>query len=187
MRPTYGSFVSAPSSSLLRFLRSQSQDICFFTPNSKSTFCHHSSHRPTQPHPRSHDADRYRSTARSFTTSQRCQATVEASLFNLEFLRQSSKQSYAQVSTEYHTLLKRLWHLGRRVKTTTLKPDDLPRLPGFLNEANSSILGRSKVGKPSNAHILRCTEINENGDVTLVNGQFKKSELTARVGICAIS
>lgn len=183
MRPLYGSFVSAPSSSLLRFLRSQSQDVCFFTPNSKSTFCHLSSRRSTRPLSRNHDADRYRSTTRSFATSQRRRATVEASLFNLECLRQSPKQSYIRASPEYHTLLKRLWHLGTRTRAPDLKPDDLPPLPSLLNDANSSILGRSKVGKPSNAHILRCTEINENGDVTLVNGQFKKSELIAKVGI----
>lgn len=182
----YGSFVSAPSSSLLRFLRFQSQDTSFFTPSSKFALCHHS-HRPTKPRFRNHDADRYRSTARNFTTSQRRQATVEASLFNLEFLRQNSKQCCAQANTEYHTLLKRLWHLKKQMGASGLKSDDLPPLPSFLNGANSSILGRSKVGKPANAHILRCTEINENGDVTLVNGQFKKSELIAKVGICAIA
>lgn len=183
MRPLYGSFVSAPSSSLLRFLRSQSQDVCFFTPSSKSTVCPLSSYRSTRPLSRNHDADRYRSTTRSFATSQRRRATVEASLFNLECLRQSPKQSYTRASPEYHTPLKRLWHLGTRTRASDLKPDDLPPLPSFLNDANSSILGRSKVGKPSNAHILRCTEINENGDVTLVNGQFKKSELIAKYGL----
>lgn len=176
MRPMYGSFVSAPSSSLLWFLRSQSQDICFFTPNSKSAFCHHCSLRPSQPVSCRHDTDRYRSTARSFTTSRRHQATVEASLLNLDFLRQSPKQSYTQTSSEYHTLLRRLWHPGGSVRASGRKPDDLRPLPG------SSILSRSKVGKPLNAHILRCTEVNENGDVTLLNEQFKKSELIAKVG-----
>lgn len=183
----YGSFVSAPSSSLLRFLRSQSQDLCFFTPNSKSTFCHHSSHRPTQSLSRSHDSDRFRSTVRSFTTSQRRQATVEASLFNLEFLRPSPNQGYAQASTDYHTLIERFWPLKGRMRASGLKPDDLPPLPGLLNEANSSILGRSKVWKPPNAHILKCTEIDENGNVTTVNGHYKKSELIANVGICSMA
>lgn len=180
MRPRYGSFVSAPSSSVLRFLRSQSQDICFFTPNSRSTFCHHS-HRPTNKISHSHDADRYRSIVRSFTTSQHRQATVEASLFNLEFLKQSPIQSYAPAPVEYHTLLKSL----RRAPD--LEPDDQPSTPSFLNEANCSILGRNKVGKSSNAHILRCAELDENGKVTDVNMQWKKSELIAKVCVCAVA
>lgn len=173
MRPTCGSFVSAPSSSLLRFLRSQSQDLCFFTPNSKSTFRHHS-HRPTKPLSRSHDSERYRLVARRFTTSQRRQATVEASFFNRELFRQSP-----------HNLLKPLWRLRGRLRASTPRSDEFPPLPKYLNEANSTILGRSKAGKPSNAHILRCTEIDENGRAPDGNREFKKSELIAKVGICA--
>lgn len=37
-------------------------------------------------------------------------------------------------------------------------------------------------GKAANELRLRCTEINEVGNVTLVNGEFKKSELIAKVG-----
>ncbi|MCJ1462410.1 hypothetical protein MMC07_001011 [Pseudocyphellaria aurata] len=120
---------------------------------------------------------RYRSSARNFTTSQRRQATVEASLFNLEFLKPTPIQSYAPAPAEYHTLLKKL----RRAPD--LEPDDHPSTPSFLNEANSSILGRNKVGKSSNAHTLRCAELDENGKVTDVNMQWKKSELIAKYGL----
>jgi len=44
-------------------------------------------------------------------------------------------------------------------------------------------LGRSLAGKASNELKLRCTEFDENGNVTLVNGEFKKSELIAKVSI----
>lgn len=44
-------------------------------------------------------------------------------------------------------------------------------------------LGRSLAGKASNELKLRCTEFDENGNVTLVNGEFKKSELIAKVFI----
>ena len=41
--------------------------------------------------------------------------------------------------------------------------------------------GRSKTGKAGNEMKLRCTEIDENGNVTTVNAEFKKSELIAKV------
>ncbi|KAF2097833.1 Mg2+ transporter protein, partial [Rhizodiscina lignyota] len=37
--------------------------------------------------------------------------------------------------------------------------------------------------KPANELRLRCTEFDEKGDVTLVNGEFKKSELIAKYGL----
>ncbi|KAL8732360.1 MAG: hypothetical protein Q9166_002758 [cf. Caloplaca sp. 2 TL-2023] len=49
--------------------------------------------------------------------------------------------------------------------------------------ANGTSFGRSKAGKAANELRLRCTEVNENGDVTLVNGEFKKSELIAKYGL----
>jgi magnesium transporter len=67
--------------------------------------------------------------------------------------------------------------LKRRSGQTALKPDDLPSLTGFLDEgAETSMfnLGRSLAGKASNELKLRCTEFDENGNVTLVNGEFKR-------------
>ncbi|KAI4172963.1 MAG: hypothetical protein LQ343_003250 [Gyalolechia ehrenbergii] len=61
--------------------------------------------------------------------------------------------------------------------------EELPSLPSFLDDAGGTSLGRSKTGKAANELRLRCTEINENGDVTLVNGEFKKSELIAKYGL----
>ncbi|MCJ1364568.1 hypothetical protein MMC16_003680 [Acarospora aff. strigata] len=69
---------------------------------------------------------------------------------------------------------------------TALKPDDLPPLRSFLEEgAETSMfnLGRNLSGKASNELKLRCTEFDENGNVTLVNGEFKKSELIAKYGL----
>ncbi|KAI9768958.1 MAG: magnesium ion transporter [Geoglossum simile] len=74
---------------------------------------------------------------------------------------------------------------GRKPKTV-LKPDDLPPLGGFPDEGvDSSIfnLGRGLPGKGANEPKLRCTEFDENGNVTLVNGEFKKSELIAKFGL----
>ncbi|KAI6983493.1 cora-domain-containing protein [Hortaea werneckii] len=61
-----------------------------------------------------------------------------------------------------------------------LLQDDLPPLPGFLDD--SAGLGGRKI-KPSNELKLRCTEFDENGNVTLVNGEFRKSELIAKYSL----
>ncbi|KAI7200088.1 cora-domain-containing protein [Hortaea werneckii] len=61
-----------------------------------------------------------------------------------------------------------------------LLQDDLPPLPGFLDDSVG--LGGRKI-KPSNELKLRCTEFDENGNVTLVNGEFRKSELIAKYSL----
>lgn len=42
-------------------------------------------------------------------------------------------------------------------------------------------LGRTLAAKSHDEPRLRCTEFDENGNVTLVNGEFRKSELCAKV------
>ena len=198
-----GANISAPSSSLLRFLRSQTENICFFTPNApKSIPCL----RPTAGYSRSRSIQPKRA-SRHFSTNPKCQATVESSMLNLDFLHSGSRKdssffptlakparpgvvishktqdglrTYRWASSAARPLLARLWPLKRRKLDTALKPDDLPPLPGFLEEAGGTTLGRS-AGKVSNELKLRCTEFDENGKVTLMNGEFKKSELIAKV------
>lgn len=42
-------------------------------------------------------------------------------------------------------------------------------------------IGRSLSAKGTNELRIRCTEFDVNGDVTLVNGEFRKQELIAKV------
>ncbi|KAI7219679.1 cora-domain-containing protein [Hortaea werneckii] len=56
----------------------------------------------------------------------------------------------------------------------------LLHLPRFLDDSVG--LGGRKI-KPSNELKLRCTEFDENGNVTLVNGEFRKSELIAKYSL----
>jgi hypothetical protein len=42
-------------------------------------------------------------------------------------------------------------------------------------------MGRGFAAKAANEPRLRCTELDGNGNVTLVSGEFKKSELIAKV------
>ena len=195
MRPALGTNVPPPSSTLLRFLRQQNEEILFFTSNSSthSRLGRASPQRLTRRQPAS---------ARHLTTSPCRQATVESNIFNLDFLRPaaavaSSKSSSREgldrhgipvshanggsryVSTESGQW--RNWWTQKIKKEKGWKPGDLPPLPNFWDDVGSGS-GRSKLGKAGNELRLRCTEIDENGNVTTVNGEFKKSELMDKVG-----
>ena len=58
---------------------------------------------------------------------------------------------------------------------------DLPPLPNFLDDVGGMHLGRNKTGKAGNELKLRCTELDVKGNVTLMDGEFKKTELIAKV------
>lgn len=70
----------------------------------------------------------------------------------------------------------RPWNRIRQKPAGPLQPNDLPA-PSLLDD-NASL---SRIVKPTNELQLRCTEFDELGRVTLVNGAFKKSELIAKV------
>lgn len=199
MSLTYGACASA-SILLPRMLRSQTQEIRFFTPSLSISFLR--LNWLSQPLSRRYGNNLCWSSARNLSTSHYDQAIV-ASILNLDFLRPSHRKGTwnspdlappsshnvrtsarplrIHVSKHSRSFLQWCWPPTKKPGESALRPDDLPLLPSFLNDANGSILGRSKVGKPSNELKLRCTEVNENGDVTLVNGEFKKSELIAKV------
>ncbi|KAI9889854.1 MAG: magnesium ion transporter [Vezdaea aestivalis] len=64
--------------------------------------------------------------------------------------------------------------LGRRKKKSEVEVED----GSMFN------LSRSRVGKAAGNELkLRCTEFDDNGKVTLVNGEFKKTELIAKYGL----
>ncbi|MCJ1401663.1 magnesium ion transporter [Xylographa trunciseda] len=73
-----------------------------------------------------------------------------------------------------------LWTIKRQKAKNDTK--DLPPLPRYSGDGHGPALGFSS-GKASNELKLRCTVFDENGNVTLVNGEFKKSELIATYGL----
>jgi magnesium transporter len=80
--------------------------------------------------------------------------------------------------------LRQLLGLKQAKHEPKLKPDDLPAnatLGEDGQEGNLFYVGRTLTAKAPNELRLRCTEFDENGNVTLVNGEFKKSELIAKV------
>ena len=89
------------------------------------------------------------------------------------------------MSTNSQSFLQRLFSFRGRQNSSRLHPSDLP--PGQNSEDSSSQLfnlSRSVSRSTSGADLkLRCTEFDANGSVTLVLGEFKKSELIAKYGL----
>ncbi|KAF6222507.1 hypothetical protein HO173_013398 [Letharia columbiana] len=70
-----------------------------------------------------------------------------------------------------------------RKENSALKSSGSPALPSFLDDTGSTHFGRRKTLKGPNELKLRCTEFDENGNVTFMDGEFKKSELIAKYGL----
>ncbi|KAJ9311388.1 hypothetical protein DTO271D3_8365 [Paecilomyces variotii] len=199
---------AAPSASLLRFLRSQSDALCFFTANPNA--CTRASREPWPQHKNSGNVSMGRISRWTNIDPVPCQASLEASL--LPVLNPLSKTvntsrsphhsvqrptalsplSFSEfsrnASTKSRPLLRRLLDL-RRAKATDgpkLNRSGMPQVTTALDdgaEGNLFNLGRTLAAKASNEVRLRCTEFDGNGNVTLVNGEFKKSELIAKYGL----
>lgn len=208
MRPTLHS--SVPSSTLLKFLRLQSESICFFSPNLRPGFIFDHA-APRGPLPRSHiGLTASKSSTRRLSTAAVGNDTIEAGFLNLDFLwprapsiqgplpnlsrnvtrfKESGcsnalpSQRYASSSrsAKWH---EKLWGPTSKKGGGPLQPDDLPGPLGSLMEDGSDSIfskGRSISAKAAAQPILRCTELDENGNVVLASGEFKKSELIAKV------
>lgn len=193
----------APSRSLLRFLRVQSE-VAFFNHSNIATHavkapgCHASAANIGRP--------------RSLTTAceQKHAATLEASLLDLQPLLRRLTRREARHTTrasrfsttgatarsadaEDDTSIKKtkqdasapswqekLWGVSAKKGGKPLKPDDLPGREDFDHGAMFNI-PRSLSAKMSLDPRLRCTEVDEHGKVILVDGEFKKTELIAKV------
>ena len=212
----------APSSTLLRFLKSQSDGLCFFTANPRGFIFDHAAPRGPPRSPRL-NSQRIAPPSRCLSTTALNPTALEAGFLNLDFLWPQVATPVTQVnprhkarrgswwtdlsytsqrhasndpkgwhasnngkgwhgSSDSRGWLRHLW--GRKQKMPKpLKSDDLP-LGSFLEEGGDAPIfsrGRNMSPKSANEAKLRCTEFDENGNVVLVNGEFKKSELIAKV------
>lgn len=194
--------MSVPSVSVLYFLGSQSEPACSFTFSTRAIACPTSQcqgvkvAQRTVPHV-------LPSLRRHVATSSPRQASVESSFLNLDFLRPYSERgpsrSYALASrspqapfgflgeprnaSRYASTDSRpLW---RKPSTWKLRKEKQAlKTPSFLDDASNTSFGRRKTVKGANELRLRCTEFDENGNVTFMDGEFRKSELIAKV--CAV-
>lgn len=192
-----------PSPRLLRFLRLQSESLGFFgwshdaTTNlgqaARRVLC--AARRQQKNSPRlDHTMD--------FSQN----ATLQAGMLDLDSLIRSRgtqpSQSIRQRNLPYFlpniglrynssnrpptkcqtTWRDKLWGFGARKKAKPLEPDDLPNDSERGPDHNSMFNTRRQLSqKAALEPRLRCTEVDENGNVILVDGEFKKSELIARV------
>ncbi|KAF2773569.1 cora-domain-containing protein [Teratosphaeria nubilosa] len=144
---------SAPSPSLLRFLRCQLEaqhSSCAFQTRSLTT----TTHTCLTP----------RSRIDCFGNRDPC-ATATRGFSTTGALRDG--------------FWRRLRNSQQKTSQNRLRQGDLPALPGFLDDAG---LG-GRVIKLGNELKLRCTEFDEHGNVTLVNGEFRKSELIQKYSL----
>lgn len=191
------SALRAPSSSLLEYLRIQS-DICFFSPSSSLALDHAR---------KSKIAARSSPKPRCLSTTVPRKATLEARFLNLGSFNWPGKNSSKIHSDEssrnrklasimaqrtastnakkwhYTKWYKKLWSPRSSKHGTPLQHDDLPSNYGSEegNDTSMFSLGRHISAKAAAQPKLRCTELDENGNVVLASGEFKKSELIAKV------
>ena len=197
---------SAPSPCLLRFLRSQTEAVClFFSSNHSTSSFEHRTCQNRAPWP----SPRGRVTNWTQLHSARSIAQLEASLLPFDILpsfsppqannRFVSLSSYSAsplsrnglrvsppyrryASTKSRHFLRRLLDFKRSKESA--KRNIAPELTPFVDdgvEGNLFNLGRTLSAQTLNEPRLRCTEFDENGNVTLVNGEYRKSELIAKV------
>ncbi|KAH8431576.1 CorA family magnesium transporter [Aspergillus melleus] len=193
-----------PSTSLLRFLRSQTDSLLYFTANPST--CDLPARKSSRGRP-SRVLQLEASSNWTHLNPARCQATLEAGL--LPSLRKSQSQSQGPSryrvsldqrpcavlsplnplssrasSSHSRPLLRRLFDL--RHGKTAAEPKHRNPGPALIDEGTEGSLnfgGRLLAAKASNEPRLRCTEFDSNGNVTLVNGDFRKSELIAKYGL----
>ncbi|KAL4883876.1 hypothetical protein BJY04DRAFT_183429 [Aspergillus karnatakaensis] len=180
---------SVPSASLLRFLRAQSESALTKQPSA----CRHASTKfPTRSpnllpsYKTSNPAlcERQPRQTRLFSNvalpsqarvAPRCHLTSPAAFEPLSKSHQSRNFS----STKARSVLRKLF--GRNKAAA----ENRHRGPSLLDDGGDGGLGlaRALAAKASNELRLRCTEFDINGNVTLMNGEFRKSELIAKYGL----
>ncbi|KAG5917100.1 magnesium ion transporter [Claviceps africana] len=94
----------------------------------------------------------------------------------------SGKKSESKSAHEL-TWQERLWGSGAKKGSKPLKPDDLPAHDDFEHGSSMFTSRRVLSAKAALEPRLRCTEVDEHGKVILVDGEFKKTELIAKFGL----
>lgn len=173
---------SVPSASLLRFLRSQS-DVSI-----ASAAC-------AQPRPRLRCQVQFatgssRRSSSLVRPSQSQYALVSAGdsiIGTYSRPKATSSRPISEplilsrnTSTTRRPLLRRLFDLRRNKNAEHKNARPGPALIDDTAEGMFNI-GRGLAARASNELRIRCTEFDNNGNVTLVNGEFRKLELIAKV------
>lgn len=202
--------MSAPSRSLLRFLRSQSESVCFFSanpspgklqrPGGRAELAHKSSTISNRRHISSTSLKeaRARTSYLDELWPRHCESSpkvlppphhyhqdhnLHRTTTASSGIRHASKKSPRSLG-----LFQRLLNVRGKnaaLNRRMLYKDDLP-IGHSYDDPSAQLfnLARALSKNPSGADLkLRCTEFDSNGSVTLVSGEFKKSELIAKYGL----
>ena len=194
----------APSPSLLRFLRAQSQGLSFFDTNHGVKCTLRASSGALLQQPPCNMARQSRQWSRTLCTSKpKKSAVMQAGLWDLDailpksFQKQRSLVDRAKTSRVPNTqrylssdrmpsaICRPSWRemlWGRATgKPRPLNPEDLPSRDERGGPGSIFSPSRTQAAKAALEPRLRCTEVDENGEVILTDGEFKKSELIAKV------
>ncbi|SPO00012.1 probable Mitochondrial inner membrane magnesium transporter mrs2 [Cephalotrichum gorgonifer] len=173
-----------PSDTLLRFLRAQSQDLSSVYPRCGSS---------SQSRHASSLARRHRASPQSIATSpnailprewrpfRRCCAPVaRTGSAPISTTRRVSGRYDIQDDKDEGSITwqERLWGMAARRGSKPLKPDDLPGRDDDMFSPRRTMSAKAAL-EPR----VRCTEVDENGETTITDGEFKKTELIAKYGL----
>ncbi|KAF2017366.1 cora-domain-containing protein [Aaosphaeria arxii CBS 175.79] len=98
--------------------------------------------------------------------------------------RDTCHRAFSTTATDHASWLP--FRQRRRQRAPSI-PTPSPPLSSFLDDATPNSLngigGLGRVSRSANELKMRCTELDEHGNVTMVSGEFKKSELIAKYGL----
>jgi len=177
-----------PSPTVLKFLRGQKDGFGLCIANSKNPrtnqYCggrlmHHGATYITSVHGR-------RISIRTMSTSGTIGNSIESSLFSLNSIwARKSRGNQVQAAPSFwyaydaccigREALHDIRTAGSRAASTSSNGKDSGGFWRFKKDKPKAS------SRPGNDQKLRCTEFDENGNVVLVNGEFKKTELIAKV------
>lgn len=92
-----------------------------------------------------------------------------------------AKDAVDQTQSDGKSWQEKLWGFTARRGAKPLRPDDLPGHHENCDEPSMFHSRRTMAAKAALEPRLRCTEVDETGNVIMVDGEFKKTELIAKV------
>ncbi|RWA11963.1 hypothetical protein EKO27_g3150 [Xylaria grammica] len=178
-----------PSARLLRFLRQQTESLNFFCPNHDLSSLSVGQARKIQCLSRYQQAS-LRAGILDFEAfiPARSPRIVRAKRlappnFALRCQHNLPARQPTPCKPAWQERLLGLWGFRTRRPGKPLEPNDLPEADHEGGNNSMFNTPRQLSKKAASEPRLRCTEVDENGNVILVDSEFKKSELIARFGL----
>lgn len=167
----------APSAALLRFLRRQvgHGSNHASAPSAPSQRCRRAFRAAGQPRRQNDDGDP-RSNPRNTNLAPLWEQSTRELHGRRPLMLQCQVRSLSSTVSNRAWSWQHLWHKPRDDRDGN--GHGLPPLASFFDDSNQGLYRRLKA---ANEPRLRCTEFDERGNVQLMNGEFKKSELIAKV------